>query len=537
MATNKKAQSKARSNYKKQKKSYVAIDKSTIEHLSDFTSFQSHFGTHPTKEDMKKSILFEIGEISIIDIANSSEPEKLSKLFDELRSAIESVDAYSTNFSREVLSEIGKFTNNAESGLALAKNDIMEVWSVAFSSDYKRQYNPPKWIKEPLYAEKFAPFMEKGERYIYTGFKNQMVINGAAHNKNESSIIVTKSDIEKLVNQDFVPDENSDKSIDEQMKSNFFAAMKGRNSVCSIFVPNIKTYYFSADGNRWVSNDGKRQKPTEQEIKDQHIRTYDNITYLSTPAWSISQFQDVISEATLAKYRELSEVRQPGLTEFQKTINKESELVSIIQSKIDKALKDHSLVHEPSTRHNMFLPRLDRIAVMEIERFRNPVLHYGTFMHELAHSTMHLLDRKILLKSDENLDFHYAIEEIIAETTSFLSVKQLESQLIEHYGQLPQEWDDYFEQASKGSTNYIASYSEDAKFKGAIQQIFDNSDGEMERRITEISKSILQAQQVLFNGNLFGKEITPELRATKIHENMKRWVKTKDKNKESTLEI
>ncbi|AKO78185.1 hypothetical protein EN12_24140 [Vibrio cholerae] len=537
MATTKKSPRKASSSYKKTKKVYVAIDKATIEYLSDLTSFQSHFANHGKKDDVKKAIIFELGERSITDIANSNEPEKLSKLFDELRVAIDSVDAYSTNFSREVLAEIGKFTNNAESGLAMAKNDIMEVWSAAFSSDYKMQYSPPRWIKEPLYAEKFAPFAEKGERYIYTGYKNQMVINSSVNNKNESSIIVTKSDIEKLVNLDFVPDESSDKSVEEQMKLNFFSVMKGRKSICSVFVPNVRTSYFAADGSRWVSEDGKRKKPTEQEIKDQSIKTYDSITYMSTPAWSISQFQDVISETALSRYRELSKVRQPGLIEFQKTIDKEADLVGIIQSKINKALSDHSLPFESSTRHNMYIPGKDRIVVMEIERFRNPILHYRTFMHELAHSTMHLLDRKINLKSDENLDFHYAIEEIIAETTSFLAVKELESQLIENYDQLQQNWKAYFEEVYRVSTNYIAGYSDDAKFKGAVQKIFDNGDGEMYCRITEISKSILQAQQVLFNGNLLGKEITPELRATKMNENMKRWVKAKERSQESSFEM
>ncbi|MFS1429046.1 zincin-like metallopeptidase domain-containing protein [Vibrio splendidus] len=526
---------KGKSSYKKPKKSYVAIDKSTIEYLSDFISFESHFVEHTSVEDLKKKILFEVGERSIMDLANSKEPEKLVQLFDELKSGIEAIDPSESDFTRLVLAQVGERTNNAEAGFAKAKNDIMEVWKVAFDPAAQDAYVPPAWIKEPLYAEKFMPFMDKEERYVYTGYKNQVVINSAVLDANSSSIIVTKKDIESLVNFDFKPDDESTKSIDDQKKSAFFAAMKGKKSLCSVFVPSVREMFFNADGSRWTPGESKRRRPTEEEMKAQGITSFESVTYISTPAWSISQFKENISESALNKYSELCIAREPKLGEIKESMIGQQGLIDIVQARINQHLSDHSIRQETSTRRNFYSVSLDKITVMEKERFVNPVLNYRTFMHELAHSTSHLLDRKLTINGEENQDYHYAIEEILAETASFLAVKNLESDLIKEFGELDSEWKQYFSDASAKSIDYLYSYASDSSFNQVMSEMFKPEDG-VYKRLNEATKNIIQAQQVLFNGTVLGKEITSELRRSKAIENIQRNLPAKEK-KESSLSL
>lgn len=163
-----------------------------------------------------------------------------------------------------------------------------------------------------------------------------MLLASALEYGTEVNITVTKTDIENIVNENFQPELNSEKTEADQKKSNFFSAIKGKPSISSIYVPKIYEHYYMPDGSRWKSDNPKMKKPTPEQIKSQKISVHENVSYLSTPVWSIEQFKDYLSQEKMEAFEQLKRERMPKSFVEKLTANKSDDaddLAKVIEKK------------------------------------------------------------------------------------------------------------------------------------------------------------------------------------------------------------
>ncbi len=506
----------------------VYIDKNVMDKITDFISLEGSFGNYDSNETFQKKVISLIEDLEITEIANSKDPAKLESKFAELKSEILTADLTLGQSSvGEILKKANSSRNNADAGLSMAKLDIYNIWKQAFQIGNGESTGIATWISEPIYGEKFMPFKEKGERYIYTGYKNQMLITSALEDsmKEASSMIITKNDIQTLVNENFAYDPSSEKTEEQQIKSNFFSALKGKMSLCSIYVPKIYVSYTTASGEKWKDNEGKVRKPSEAEIQTHNLRKSESVTFMSSPVWSISQFKDYLSDDALESYKALSEKRNPTLGRMRANIDQD--LASIINDKIKQHLEEQNIKYKETTSNSFYKPLSDSMFVVEGDRFSNPIFNYRTFMHELAHSSMHLIGRRVTFEGKDQ-NYHYAVEEIVAETVSYLSVKRLEKELKEEFGgSLPPEWEKNFADSYNKSGHYIDYYEGDSNFGEMIKENIKGFGIKDIGVINETIKNIVLTNQLIYNGNHLGKEITKEYRLDKAKGNLRHW---KDKH-------
>jgi len=431
------------------------------------------------------------------------------------------------NWIDSVNETLNKYRRQSDVGLSRARIDLLRLWhDIAYGE--KRKWDIP-WLRHMTLGEKFMNFYEKDERYVLKGFTNQAILAYAVEHsdKDTDSIIIFKGDLEKLLLHDFVKDEDSKKTLDEQRKSHALSKLKGNPSVTSLFVPSMYDVWINQDGSPWRSSSGEK-RPTPEEISSSGLKKGERVTFVSHPVWSMKEIEHLISDDAKSKLSELRSLRSMKSDFILKEEDKDLDL--LIDSLIRQQVKEQSIVVTESGNEAFYRPLKDTIHVPTKEQFVNPIARYATWSHELAHSTKHLLGRKGLNTFGS---MKYGIEELVAESTAHLMVKDLHEKITNiRGGELPQEWADYFEDYYENAKNYGAGWGTKFDFSKNFEQIqnADNTHKNLQILPTMMN-DILNAMQLIKSGLYNDKELSFEIRKTALNENL-----SKDRKNDNGLE-
>lgn len=424
---------------------------------------------------------------------------------------------------------LDNYRRQSDVSLSRAKVDMLRMWhDMAYGES--RKFDIP-WLRHMSIGEKFTPFMEKGERYIFKGFTNQAILAYSMESKDlgHDNIVLFKGELETLLAHDFVKNKEDTKSTDEQRKSHVFSKLKGIPSLTSLFVPSGYTTWVTQSGQRWVGENGEK-KPSVETIMRENLRAIDNRTFVSHPVWAISAIEHLISPEAVGKLNELRDLRSKKSDFVLKM--EDVDLNDIIDNLIEKQISEQKITHYEGGNEAFYRPMDDSIRIPTRDQFVNPIARYATWTHELAHSTKHLLDRPALNKFGSVL---YGIEEVVAESVANLMVKDLHEKMVEKRGSdLPEEWQAFFDDYHKNSTVYGAGWGTKFNFKENFEAIYNtDQDSKGKQIITKMMGDVLSAMMVIKNGAINDLEITPELRASSLTKNIE---KSRERSKESAHE-
>lgn len=426
--------------------------------------------------------------------------------------------------------------------LTKAKNDMLNLFrEVAVGN--RVSYDMP-WLRTFQKGEKFMSFAKTNnpdDRYVYKGFMNQAILGYQTELTGKGSVVVTKKELEEILLSKFEQDPNSEKSIDEQKKSFFFANLKGKLSLTSLFTPKKNEYYLNQDGTPWKSNEGRR-KPTDDEIKNQNLKVGTYTTFISHPVWPIEDLKENMSDKFKESYENLLDLRMPKSIYFEK--EGAQDLDEIVEKLIAKQIDEHKIESTSGGNRACYFPARDTIRVPDKKQFKNPVERYSVWVHELTHSTKHLLGRRAAnAKSSPG----YAFEELCAESTAFLMVKDLEANLKEEMGDnYPKEWDEMFKSCHQNRVSYNQSWGHEV----GVEQLYKHMINELQGKNGKFNGEVLMGDiinsfKLIQTGKIDGQEITKSMRRQCLIENFKKLEKfdyridndAKFKDKEPSSEL
>lgn len=519
---------KKKGGFKKADKPFQ-LDAFTLEMLTNRLGQLCHFSPEYDHLEQPKVFTSLLNSTANECIAKSTSAAQCQAYFDKVIAGVAEVDWSKIRADLDVLNVLTQDMSKAYQSKYAARLDVYDTIHNALYNDDFDENRPGNWLCEPLYAEKFMPFYESRKRYIYDGSQNQMGIcfESDKNDNDHTMVMVTKSEIEQLVGETFKFDPTSSVSESDQKKAHFFAAMKGQKSLTSIFVPKQSSTYSFANGKPYTDAEGKRTKPTPQEIEEKHLKEFSSTYFILAPVWCVSQFKEHLSENALAAFNKLLVVREPGFAKNARTFNEHADLAEIVEDRINAMLDGMKLKRTDTNVGACYYPGRDDICVPQKLRFINPFARFRTSMHEIAHSTTHLLERDITLSKyipQAEQPVYYAREEIIAETCARLQMDAFYQQLKRQMGgSLPDSWTEQYRDMGEYNKMYLHHYIDQAALAANFNQ-FNSGPGENRSAIEYIVNGVIKAQQLMTNMTLQGREITPELRSTAMKDNYARCI-------------
>ena len=178
----------------------------------------------------------------------------------------------------------------------------------------------------------------------------------------------------------------------------------------------------------------------------------------------------------------------------------------------------------------------DFISVPEKVQFKNPVLRYAVWSHELTHSTKHLLGRRAASTFGT---IPYAKEELVAETCATLQVRNLEEEMRSlRGGELPEAWESYFEDYYENAVTYSKGWGGKFGFNVLFDQLLDaDKKDQKARHLHSLMADVMDAFQLIQTGLHNDKPITADLRKESLEKNFIKLREEKNKNNDSELVI
>lgn len=386
--------------------------------------------------------------------------------------------------------------SRADKESATIENEILEFWFAIGNSNLQKWDKP--WVYNMLAAENAGKFLLNEERKVYQGGFNQFLIASYTRNyeSNKATLILNRTDMAKMFGMEAFGDTPVVKN--------------GIKSIGSIFSPpvqkSIGRYWKLPGGARWS---GETKEPTPAQIAQLGLEKQEikRPVFSTFPVWSAHDVYEYLPEEFQKKIDDLIELRRRKGYDF----NPEDQVEMFIDHKIDDTIARQGIKVTEHGNAAYYVPSLDVVSKPEKEQFVNPVARYAVTMHELAHSTKHINGRNA--QSRNNIE--YAIEEVVAETTAVMMVKQLENQLADI---LPQRPDIVlmFQEYYANAMSYNHGWGEKFDFNEKVQQLAnerDNNKGLIKTIIVNIAKSV----EALTNGSY-----TPEQRLEFKNQNFKR---------------
>lgn len=411
---------------------------------------------------------------------------------------------------------LDQYRRQSDVSLSRAKIDMLKMWYDMAYND-TRSFDIP-WLRHMTIGEKFMPFHEKDERYIFKGFTNQSILAYAIEQKDgaHDNIVVFKGELEKLLAHDFKKDPENTKSSDEQSKSHVFSKLKGIPSLTSLFVPSGYTIWVTQAGLRWIGENGEK-KPSAEVIIKENLKSVDNKSFVSHPVWAISAVEHLISKEAVESLSKLREVRSAKSDFVLKS--EDEDLNDIIDRMIATQIEQQKITLHEGGNDAFYKVIEDSIRIPSRDQFTNPVARYATWTHELAHSTKHLLDRQGLNKFGS---ITYSIEEVVAESVANLMVRDLHEKMREQRGGLlSNEWEAFYHKYYENASDYGAGWGTKFNFKEHFEQIYStDQDNKGKQMLSKMMGDVLNAMMVIKNGAINDLEITTELRMQKKEENL-----------------
>lgn len=186
------------------------------------------------------------------------------------------------------------------------------------------------------------------------------------------------------------------------------AARAGENPVVSNKIKSLGTFikrvpvqkWKNPEGRIWRAPNNERRKPTNEEIKTQKLEKFTYSHFGTYPAWSLGSLME--ADILPVEYKESAErlldLRRNKAQEF----NPEDSLHTMVKNYLDSMIERMGIKviddHEAAFYVAKGAPDIaDSIRVPHWENYSNPIQALSVGAHELAHSTMHLLERNASL--------------------------------------------------------------------------------------------------------------------------------------------
>lgn len=370
--------------------------------------------------------------------------------------------------------------NKTELATREMEKEILEFWKTLAKSEDQNWDKP--WIMNALLAEDAGKFLNRDKRFTYTGGINQYLIAYYTRGKDPElgPLILNRTEmktlfgVEKFEDSPVVTKYNEDGSKVENT---------GAFSVGAIFKPTTTKYWAYENGSPWNAPNGERRKPTQEEIQQQNLRERRGRTIFSTfPVWSMADIYPMLNEEQREKVDKLVEERRNIGCEF----NMEDDFDKFIVDFTNDMLKRQGVQASFGSNRACYYPLLDKIEVPRPDQFKNPLFYLATVAHELAHSTKHLNGRRPVSKNKT----HYAIEEVVAESTAAMTVKKVEEFLKPMLDQRPDVqvmFDDYY----KNSHIYTRDYGNTAKLMDMVKELESVHEQELEDKKPMLLKTVM----------------------------------------------
>ncbi|WP_210499139.1 zincin-like metallopeptidase domain-containing protein [Vibrio crassostreae] len=387
-------------------------------------------------------------------LSRAKRTHKADDILGAIKEMIELDSLTNREFAKEAVAKITKNDSVTQGYL-----DVFELWGALIDKNHHclREWNKP-WIVDASYAEKF----KGGKRFIYSGGRNQL--NAAiaiAMNKlggEYSGILVTESKVKEFLSRPAAI-EDGDK-LDNHPELCFFA------------------------------------NPVEEQ--KQQSGAAGRLGFFSTPVWAIEEFKKYLTKREQKLLDVMLAVRNKEKGEFKP---QSEDLLSLVQSKVDWQKEKHGVECRFNKAEAYYNPANDHISMPDYKQFTTELEYYSCWVHELAHSTERVLKRS---KRYENLTerSQYAIEEVLAETVSFLAVKRLRSEATS-LGLMNEEMEKAFNDCFENSEAYTTSWGN--KVKASFVSILDNK--YRSHLFGALIKDVFSCHMTISTGTVQGKQI------------------------------
>jgi hypothetical protein len=388
------------------------------------------------------------------------------------------------------------------------EDDILEFWK-AIATSQLPYWNKP-WVYRFTDGENAGKYLTTGERYVYTGGFNQFLIASCAKHldPDRGTLILNRTDMATI----FDVKEFGDSPV----------VKNGIKSIGSIYnrpmEKIVASYYQYPSGARWS---GEADKPTKAEIDSLGLtkKSLKTAVYTTFPIWSVNDVYPHLSDAHKEKVDQLIELRNRKGYDF----NPNDDFEKLVDSRIEDLVKRQGITVNRGNEKAFYEPRMDDITLPDKTQFKNPIAYLAVCNHEMAHSTKHFLgripeNRSILQKS---------IEEVIAETTAVMMIKDFERSLKDILPVRPdiqKMFDDYY--ASAMSYNHMWGEKLDLTHSVQCIEIAKKEDkGVIKSTLVQIAKAV----DALKNGSY-----TPEQR---LEAKLSNYKKAQSQNKSVELSI
>lgn len=410
---------------------------------------------------------------------------------------------------------IDPYRRQADVGLAHAKRDIIDAWKSISESKIKNA--DISWLRHLNLGENFARFLEKDQRYIFTGFTNQAILGVALDSQKRTfeSIVVSKIDLDKMLLHDFRVNYDIPTPIGIQHQEHLSKRLAGIPSLTSIFVPKETVYWITENGKKWIREDGSTHDPSQVEARYYNLTKKSNVSYISQPVWSLSSVSHLLSVEAQQKLEKLRDIR--GVDSSYIDVSESKTLEDAIDQVIRTQIKKHAMLIMQKSNRAAYWPAKDKMAISSAMHFSNPVERYSNWTRELAKSTRHLSGRNPLNLTD-SLD--YMKEEIVAETTSQMMIRDLQEILQKQHPNLYKStWKAQFEKFYEDFKGDVPRYDSGVSFNEAFNTLLN--DRNAQSLLNDTMSNVLNALQISKTGRVHGNEITASLRQSKLKENMR----------------
>lgn len=366
------------------------------------------------------------------------------------------------------------------------ESDILDFWKAIGTSSLKEWDRP--WVYSMTQGENAGKFLTEGSRYIYKGGFNQFLIASFAQNldSDKATLILNRTDMSKI--------------FDAKDFAETPIVKNGIKSLGSIYNRPVEkiiaSYYAYPSGARWS---GETDQPSKAQI-DSLSLTKKNIkkfVFTTFPVWSVHDVYPHLPDEYKAKVDQLIELRNAKGFEF----NPEDAIEKHIDDLLGDIVTRQGIKIQEHGNEAYYVPSLDTIQLPKKEQFTNPIVRYATSIHELGHSTKHVLSRN----AQSQNKVQYAMEEVVAETTAVMMVKQLEKSLVDVLPSRPDiksMFDDYYLNAM----TYNHGYGQKFDFSDGVKSI-EAARKDEKSIVKTILVNIAKAVDMLQNGTY-----TPEQR-------------------------
>lgn len=369
---------------------------------------------------------------------------------------------------------------------ATIEKDILEFWQAIGTSDLQK-WNKP-WVYNMLAAENAGKFLLNEERKVYQGGYNQYLIASYTrdYESNRAMLILNRTEMATLFGVPAFGDTPVVKN--------------GIKSIGSIFSPPVQktigSYWNYPSGARWS---GATKEPTQDQVQQLNLQKKDikRPVFSTFPVWSAEDVYPFLPEEHQKKIDDLVDLRKKKGYE----LNPEDQVEVMVDQFLDDIIERQGIKVTEKGNDAYYDFSADEIAKPEKDQFINPIARLAVTLHELTHSSGHLAGRNLQTANR----IGYAIEEVIAETTAVILVKQFEKQLSDIIPQRPDihiMFQDYYANAM----TYNHGWGKKFDFLDQVSQI--SADKENNKGLIKtIMVNIAKAADILTN-----KTYSPEER-------------------------